>query len=80
MPKAGQYKNQSLCWSCRHAVPTATCDPRTGEKIYTQGCSWSIRARPVEGWDADKSIMRVNGRTCDTYYVNACPLFERGRH
>lgn len=75
-----QYKNNSKCWYCKHAVPTLKIDPRTDEKEYTQGCPWSIYAIPVKGWDAEKSEMKVNGRIRDTYYVNDCPLFERGRH
>lgn len=80
MASAQQYKNNSLCWTCKHAVPTLVIDPRTGERNYTQGCSWSINARPVKGWIADRSTMKVNNRECDTYYVHSCPEFERGRH
>ena len=57
MSKRVIYKNCSLCWSCKNAVPTAVQDPRTGERKYTQGCAWSIHRQPVKGWDAEKSEM-----------------------
>ena len=80
MASCGQYKNISLCWFCKNAVPTAITDKRTNEKRYIQGCPWSIYTQPVPGWIADKSIMKVNGHERVTYYVYNCPLFERGRH
>lgn len=80
MSKRVIYKNCSLCWSCKNAVPTAVQDPRTGERKYTQGCAWSIYRQPVKGWDAEKSEMKVNDRICPTYYVNDCPEYVKGRH
>ena len=80
MGKCGIYKNFSLCWQCKNAVPTAIFDKRTGERRYTQGCAWSIHRQPVKGWGAEKSEMKVNDRICPTYYVKECPEFTRGRH
>lgn len=54
---------ENLCWNCKHAVPN--CDDR--------GCSWSISAEPVAGWDAEPS-----GHIEDGYYIKHCPLFEEG--
>lgn len=45
----------SICWTCRHAVPSDT-----------EGCNWSRNAKPIEGWvlypytkEKDKGRMRV---------------------
>lgn len=80
MGKCGIYKNFSLCWQCKNAVPTAIFDKRSGERKYIQGCAWSIHRQRVKGWDAEQSEMKVNDRICPTYYVKECPEFIRGRH
>ena len=66
-------REQTLCWSCRNAVPTAdgSC-----------GCSWSKRYVPVKGWNAlrrDVAVMKYK-RPCATesYMVKDCPEFIEG--
>lgn len=61
-----QIKKATLCWRCRHAVPSAST-----------GCSWSRRFVPVEGWTAEKHRQRSNGSVYETYCVTSCPLFQK---
>ncbi len=46
--KQMKHTDHTLCWHCRHAVPTK--DKITGE--YLTGCAWSIAA----------DLSRVGGR------------------
>lgn len=81
MARKESYKNISLCWGCRHAVPKTVNDERTGEPRYIRGCPWSIYKQPVPGWDAERGYIRgAKGQRVVCYYVNHCPLFERGRN
>lgn len=66
-----ESRKQSLCWSCRHAVP----NPRKGN-----GCEWSIDFRPVRGWKATKKEYRVPkcNELMVSYRVHACPKFLEG--
>ena len=65
-----KYKDGSLCWDCKNAVPH-------GE----HGCSWSERFEPVPGWDAERRDIsrgpKKEGMT-ESYFVYRCPEFERG--
>lgn len=80
MPKGDVHKNFTKCWKCRHAVPKTIIDLRTGEQKYIRGCPWSIYRRPVDGWVAEKSeLMSAKGKPLTTYYVESCPMYERGR-
>lgn len=58
-------ESQTLCWDCKHAVPTGAGN----------GCSWSRSFQPVEGWEAEKT--HPGGRST-SYHVKRCPRFERG--
>lgn len=63
-----QSKNQTLCWTCKNAVPMLFGSD------YVQGCEWSIDLKPVPGWKAKKTV-------CDdriSYRVKTCPKFIRG--
>ena len=67
------YTKPSICWKCKNAVPD--------EK---HGCSWSREFKPVEGWDAEPSVIRnashrkdVGPVDVDTYLVKACPKFVK---
>ena len=64
-------RKESLCWSCKHAVP----NPRKGN-----GCEWSIGFRPVCGWEATKKEYRVPkcNELMISYHVHACPKFMEG--
>ena len=60
-------RTETLCWSCQRAVP----DP-------TVACSWSLRFKPVPGWDAEETIMPGgNGNKIKSYCVYDCPRFLR---
>ena len=61
-----QIKKATLCWRCRHAVPSAST-----------GCSWSRRFVPVEGWTAEKHQQKQSGSVYETYCVISCPLFQK---
>lgn len=67
MKKKNSMKRQpdSICWDCKKA---------------TGFCSWSREFKPVEGWEADKTL--ITGQGCDgrqiivdSYCVHQCPLF-----
>lgn len=61
-----QIKKATLCWRCRHAVPSAST-----------GCSWSRRFVPIEGWTAEKHQQKQSGSVYETYCVISCPLFQK---
>ena len=68
----GIYK-QTICWDCIHAVP----NPDTGD-----GCSWSEKQIPVEGWKAEgtrlMSYANDDPREFSSYLVTECPRFKQG--
>lgn len=68
MPSGQFCTKNTLCWSCQHAVPNYD---------GTRGCSWSREGKPVEGWDADPTVIRGYRYTDDarSYHVKACPQF-----
>ena len=53
----------TLCWGCKKALG---------------GCSWSSEeAQPVEGWDAEKTIVKETGvNPYESYHVKSCPEYE----
>lgn len=65
---------ETLCFSCKHAVPTL--DGRFG-------CEWSKRFQPVPGWEAEKT-KKFSGeshgkrRYYESYFVTKCPKFIEG--
>ena len=61
--------SDTICWHCRNAVP----DPVKGI-----GCEWSIRLKPVPGWEADYLPMKTLGKIIDSYRVRKCPKFKKG--
>ena len=66
----GYMCKDTLCWSCKNAVPKIV-----GGK-YVQGCSWSVRLEPVEGWNVERSIKNENNsRRMETWHVKECPLY-----
>lgn len=71
--KGDKYR-ATLCWKCANAVPN-----REG----TRGCSWSKEFKPVEGWDAEKTVLFTgywNSKRfgTDSYIVKSCPEFVEG--
>lgn len=78
MGKGGRKKigEDTICWECRNAVPNL-------EKLC--GCSWSIFFVPVDGWEAEPTIINHGYRDDGTlipparsYNVKKCPYFEKG--
>lgn len=64
-----KYKDGSLCWDCKNAVPG-------GE----HGCSWSESFEPVPGWDAERRDISTGPKkegATESYFVYRCPEFER---
>ena len=60
-----RYKSKgTLCWECQKA---------------TGMCSWSKSLTPVKGWTADDGKMNIDGRPVESYFVHACPEFERDK-
>lgn len=60
------YKANSLCWQCKRAYGL---------------CSWSENFEPVEGWDAEPTIIMGGKRepAVQSYDVKKCPLFIQDR-
>lgn len=55
---------QTLCWDCKKAV---------------KECPWSANFEPVEGWDAEPTLVMADYRPLPSFHVKACPLFEPDR-
>lgn len=53
---------ETLCWECRNAAG---------------GCSWADDLKPVDGWDAEKTIVQGDGAggTFDSFCVKSCPEY-----
>lgn len=69
-------QSTTLCWDCRRA---------TGGR---NGCSWSRRFKPVEGWEAEETQLRMQKTTgkktwekvrIRSYIVKRCPEFVPDR-
>lgn len=56
---------RQLCWDCAKACGK---------------CSWSQSFKPVEGWDAEPTVIftqcRIN--VIPSYYIRGCPEFVQG--
>lgn len=54
---------ETLCWICAKAAG---------------GCSWADSLKPVEGWNAEKTIVQGDGLggAFDSYCVKSCPDFK----
>lgn len=52
------------CWTC---------------KKYIDGCSWARSRTPVEGWTAEKKVIKSNTKAdIITYKIHYCPEYEEG--
>ncbi len=52
---------KTLCWGCKKALG---------------GCSWSKRkGKPVEGWDAEPTIVKDEMGDFESYLVKSCPEY-----
>lgn len=65
----------TLCWNCKHAVPKINRE--TGG--YITGCDWSIRRKPILGWETccHRTYAGTNG-ILETYTVTFCLKFKEG--
>ena len=52
--------DQSLCWRCKNCFG---------------GCSWAERFEPVEGWSAERTIIKYFNIETPSFLVRDCPLF-----
>ena len=55
----------TLCWTCQNAVPIPE----------GKGCNWSRNLKPVEGWEAKKTIKRPSEGRMESYCVRSCPEY-----
>ena len=53
--------HQTLCWDCQRAV---------------KECPWAANFEPVDGWDAEPTVIMSTYCPQNSYHVKACPLFE----
>ena len=67
--KKAQNKG-TLCWKCKHSVPNG----------IDAGCDWSLDKKPVEGWDAQPTRMKIaEGTYTKSFNVIKCPKFEKDK-
>ena len=55
-------KKSSLCLDCKNCVGL---------------CSWSHHLQPVEGWEAEETVIRSTAGVTTGYRVISCPEFEK---
>lgn len=55
----------TLCWKCKHASGS-------------QACKWATKATPIEGWNADPSIIKYYWGNVNSFQVTDCPKYEEG--
>lgn len=66
-------KIDTICWTCENAVPKYI------DGKYIKGCSWSIKFKPVDGWEINKFYYKYNKTTTkETYCVKKCPKYVKG--
>lgn len=66
--------SSSLCWDCRRAAGP-----------MSNRCSWAIDFTPVDGWDAEKTLVYSTSDSGNPIYINSyhvynCPLFLKDRN
>lgn len=52
-----------LCWHCAKACG---------------GCAWSDKDLPVEGWEAEGTVVKDEEGQFESYHVKKCPEFIKG--
>lgn len=56
------HKEETLCWSCVNACGR---------------CPWSSKSHtPVEGWNAEKTLIKMADRNLESYRVISCPMYD----
>lgn len=53
---------ETKCWTCKNS---------------SGGCSWSRGFRPVEGWDADRTVIKGKEGYVESFLVKECPMYEK---
>ena len=54
---------ESLCWKCQKSC---------------SGCSWSKSFKPVEGWTAERRMIKNSPyESFESYFVRECPEFKQ---
>ena len=54
---------ESLCWECQNSC---------------SGCSWSKSFKPVEGWTAERRMIKNSPyESFESYFVRECPEFKQ---
>lgn len=53
-------EDQTLCWRCKNCFG---------------GCSWSEKFEPVEGWNAERTVIKYFNIETPSFLVRDCPLF-----
>jgi len=57
-------KKSTLCWTCQNG--------------YANKCPWMTDFTPVEGWEAEKTVIMDNIREpIDSYLVIKCPMYVK---
>lgn len=57
-------EKKTICWSCKKACGS---------------CSWSSKFKPVEGWTAIPTFIKMQyGGKDASYIVLKCPEYEKG--
>ena len=65
MPGRERKGKDTLCWKCENST--------------NSGCMWSRYLRPVAGWTARYSPLKISGgRIVDSFTVVDCPEFVEG--
>ena len=58
-----KMESEQLCWRCQNAYG---------------GCSWSKEFQPVEGWEAEPTIINGDGVEIPSFDIKKCPMFIKG--
>lgn len=61
-PRQGVFFQQ-LCWTCKKAI----C-----------GCNWSKYGKPVDGWDAEPTVIQTGNTVKNSYKIKRCPEYIEG--
>lgn len=63
---AAMKKNDTLCWSCSHAI----------RQVGKHECPWAWSFTPVRGWVAEPTKLYMNNICTDSFRVISCPMYE----
>ena len=59
-------KYNAPCWTCKKVIGSLNFH-----------CNWSMRAKPVKGWEAKPFKISSNGKCADTFWIRYCPEYVR---